>query len=172
MPELLSVRRAMLVELDDEESRTLRTLERVPQERWTWAPHERSMPMGRLAAHVASLGQVAVSILTTRELDLSERRAQAAGTPQAAGDLVPAAQGLFHQVRTLLGAAGDPDLDVDWTFRFGDHVLFGPGPRALALRTFYLSHLIHHRAQLGVYLRLCGVPVPGTYGPSADEPLA
>jgi uncharacterized damage-inducible protein DinB len=78
---------------------------------------------------------------------------------------------MFHQARERLAAATDADLSADWTFTVGERSLFGPGPRAVALRTFFLSHLIHHRAQLGVYLRLCGVAVPATYGPSADEPL-
>ncbi len=171
MAKPLSVREAMLEELEGEESRTLRTLERVPDERWAWAPHEKSTPMGRLAVHVATLPRIAASILTTTAFDLAQRRSGPPG-PATAADLVPTAQSLFHEVRSLLESASDADLDADWTFTVGDHVLFGPGPRALALRTFFFSHMIHHRAQLGVYLRLCDIPVPSTYGPSADEPLA
>jgi uncharacterized damage-inducible protein DinB len=169
--EPLTLRTAMLGELEGEQSRTLRTLERVPSERWTWAPHEKSTPMGRLAVHLATLPQVAVSILTTSELDVATRVAgDGPPPPQTAADLVPAAQAQFHKVRQLLEEASDQDLEAEWTLRFGDRVLFGPGPRAAGLRTVF-SHMIHHRAQLGVYLRLNGIPVPAIYGPSADEPL-
>lgn len=172
MAERLTLRAAMLDELEGEESRTLRTLERVPEDRWAWAPHEKSTPMGRLAAHLATVPQVAVGILTTSEFDMAARRAgDASAAPSSAADLVPTAQALYHKVRQLLEGASDADLAADWTSRFGDRLLYGPGPRALALRTFFFSHSIHHRAQLGVYLRLCGVAVPSIYGPSADEPL-
>jgi uncharacterized damage-inducible protein DinB len=170
LAEALTLRTAMLLEMDDEESRTLRTLERVPQERWDWSPHEKSTPMGRLGAHIATLPQIAVGILTTTEFDMVANRGALLPPPAAAADLVPVAQARFHEARKALEAATDADLQGDWTFRFGDQVMFGPGPRVVALRTFFLSHIIHHRGQLGVYLRLCGVPVPSTSGPSADEP--
>ena len=168
MADSMSVRAAMLRELEGEESATLRTLERLPQARWDWAPHAKSTPMGRLGVHVATLPEVAIAILTTSEFDMTARRQGAGATPQAAGDLAPTAQGLYHRVRELLTQAPDEALDASWTFRFGERVLF-QGPKALALRQFFLSHTIHHRAQLGVYLRLCDLPVPAIYGPSADE---
>ena len=163
-----STREAMIRHLDEELSRTRRTLERVPDDRWNWAPHEKSMPMGRLATHIATLAVMVPGVLTTEVLDITDRRANSP-TVERAADLVPVCEELYGQAREALVKARDDDMDVSWAFMAGPNPIAPPMPRYAALTTFFFDHLIHHRAQLGVYLRLCGIPVPSIYGPSADE---
>ena len=163
----MTIAETMLLDFDAEAINTRRVLERVPTDKADWKPHEKSRTLAQLALHVAHIPGFAVSILTTSERNMAEPR-----PPQApfttVDELVKVAAGAGAEARTLLAAASDEDLTAEWTLRMGDHVIT-KGPRALMFRTFVLNHLIHHRGQLTVYLRLLDVPVPGTYGPSADE---
>ena len=159
--------RELLAELRQELDSTRKILERVPDGKNDWAPHEKSMKLGRLASHVAEIaGWLAVTV-TTDVLDF------------AAGDYKPnihetnAERMKFFEESSarsieILGSTTDEDLEQSWTMRNGEVVYFTV-PKKVALRTWVYSHLIHHRAQLGVYLRLLGIPVPAIYGPSADE---
>jgi len=164
-----SMREAILQELEQERPRTIRILERVPADRWEWRPHAKSSPMGALASHVATLPFMVSNVMT------SERYEMGSGTRpprvERAEELVPLANRLFDTAAQALRDARDEDVFVPWTFVAMGHTIMDGVPRFAALRTFYANHLVHHRAQLGVYLRLCDVPVPGTYGPSADEPM-
>jgi uncharacterized damage-inducible protein DinB len=167
-----SIREAMILQLDEELPRTRRTLERVPDERWDWRPHERSMPMGALAAHVATLPAMVATVLTTEAFDLADRTGRAAvPTVGEAAQLVPTCERLYGEARRALEAAGDEDLAATWSLSAAGRPVAPPAPRHAYLTTLFFHHLVHHRAQLGVYLRLLDIPVPAVYGPSADEPL-
>lgn len=147
---------------------TRRTLERVPYDKADWKPHTKSMAMGPLARHVAMLPGMGVPVLTTAELDLGGERPQA--TVTSTEELLKLFDRNVAATRKALAGAEDTGFKAPWTLRAGDRVIFTL-PRLAAWRTFVMNHGIHHRAQLGVYLRLNDIPVPGIYGPSADEPL-
>ena len=156
-------------DVEQEFATARRILERVPDDKNDWRPHEKSMALDALASHVAQLPGLAVMILTTKEFD------RAAGPPLQAKPANNAERlKLFDEVSgkalgLLKGLTWDTAM-IPWTFRFGERVV-ASGPRAKLLRSMVITHMAHHRAQLGVYLRLLGVPIPGSYGPSADEPL-
>lgn len=160
----------LIAELDEEVKNTRATLERVPAGKGEFKPHAKSMPMGRLAAHLAQLGDFGATILTTPELDFSKGPRTAPAVFESAGQLV----GVFDEgavnVRRALGQVSDQAWSDPWQLSMGDHVLF-KRTRFAAYRHMFVNHLVHHRAQLGVYFRLNDVPVPATYGPSADEPV-
>jgi uncharacterized damage-inducible protein DinB len=162
---------AFLAELDHEAATTRRVLERMPEGRGDWKPHERSMSLGRLCGHIAELPGWGRVVLTDDEFDLAT--AQARGwEPFVASDRAGLLERYDQAVAALreAGSLGvsDERLRQPWTLRQGDQVVFS-SPRAAALRGFVFSHSIHHRGQLSVYLRLLDVPVPSIYGPSADE---
>jgi len=146
---------------------TRRVLERLPEEHMSWKPHEKSMTLGGLATHLINLMNWQIAILQQREFDLSTvpQRREALAKRADVLEEFDANVGKFEK---LLAECDEQTLGEEWTLRHGDHVILRQ-PRALALRSFGLSHMVHHRAQLGVYLRLLDIPVPGMYGPSADE---
>lgn len=165
-----SIRDALVRQLDDELGRTRRSLERVPQGLWAWRPHEKSTTMGALATHVATLAAIVPPLMTTESLDIA-RTGASRPQVQEASDLVPTCERLYAEARVALVAADDDDLSVVWALLANGRPVAPPEPRHVALTTHFFSHLVHHRAQLGVYLRLCDVAVPALYGPSADEPM-
>lgn len=146
---------------------TRRILERLPEEHMTWKPHEKSMTLGGLTTHLINLLNWQVAIFLSPELDLSTvpLRREALTSRQ---DILDEFDANVVKLDKLLDDCDEQALGEEWTLRNGDHIILRQ-PRANALRTFGLSHMIHHRAQLGVYLRLLDIPVPGLYGPSADE---
>ena len=152
-------------DLDHELANTRRILERVPDGRGDWQPHEKSMTLGKLAAHLAELPRFPLSMLQTDDLDLSSFRF---GSYPTTADLLAAFDEGSAALRAALAAADYDALAANWTLRMGDQVLL-QGPRGALVRGLGINHLVHHRAQLGVYLRLLGIPIPGLYGPSADE---
>jgi len=159
----------LLTEFDEEAKKTRATLERVPNGQGDFAPHPKSMPLARLAPHVAQLAGFGYMVLTTPELDFAKTNF----TPlpfESAAQLVRAFDQNAAQVRTALQNAGDDVWTQPWKLSFQGKTIF-EGSRFLAYREMFLNHLVHHRAQLGVYLRLNNAPVPATYGPSADETL-
>jgi hypothetical protein len=167
--DLPTIREILMAEIDAEAGATRRTLERIPQERWDWAPHAKSMPMGRLAGLLArELASVGYT-LAHDSWDIASDPGGWPPPPEAAAELVPTFDRVARTAREALEAAADSLLGASWTVRQGDRVLWGPGPRYVAIRGYFMGDLIHHRAQLGVYLRLLGLPVPAVYGPSADE---
>lgn len=158
---------ALINEVTYEGSSTRKLLERVPQDKFDWKPHEKSMPLGRLAAHVAEIPGYLAAVLTTDELDFSKRTHKPA-VATSSENLLEIFNQNYNAAIAALKATSDEALAENWTLRSGDHVFFTL-PRIAALRTLGISHLIHHRGQLSVYLRLLDVPIPGMYGPSADE---
>ena len=157
----------LATELEHELPRTRATLERVPADKAAWAPHARSMPLGKLAAHVAQLGGFGLTVATLPMLDF-----MTAGMKplvfESAAQVVKALEAGTASVRAALAKVEDAAWDDPWKLCAGERVIF-EGTRFAAWRAMYLNHMVHHRAQLGVYLRLLGLPVPGVYGPSADE---
>ena len=160
----------LLLDFDTEAESTRRILERIPSDRATWKPHDRSMSLGSIAAHIAGLPIFGLQILTTPEIDLSASTSMRYQFTTAE-DAVKHAAGGAAEIRTALSSLSDDELLAPWTLRFGVHVI-ATLPRAVAYRSMFFNHLIHHRGQLNVYLRQLDIPVPGVYGPSADEPWA
>jgi len=159
----------LLIEFDEEMKKTRTALERVPADKKDFAPHPKSMPLGKLAPHVAQLAGFGVTILTTPELDFST--ATIARVPfESAAQLVKAFDEGATQARAALKNTPDEAWTQPWKLSFGGKPIFS-GSRFLAYRQMFLNHLVHHRAQLGVYLRLNEKPVPSTYGPSADDTM-
>jgi uncharacterized damage-inducible protein DinB len=159
----------LLPELDEEMKKTRTTLERVPVDKKDFAPHAKSMPLGKLAPHVAQLAGFGVTILTTPELDFSKGSI----TPvpfESVAQLVRAFDEGAAKVRVALQATPDGACKENWKLSFQGKPIF-EGSRFLAYREMFLNHLVHHRAQLGVYLRLNDKPVPAIYGPSADDTM-
>lgn len=166
----MSVGAAFLSEFDDELTSTRRMLERVAEDKLGWRPHPKSWTMGELATHLTNLLNWATTIVEGDSLDLgapggAPPRRRPAGSLQ---ELLETFDRNAAAARSAVAGASDEHLLKPWTLRDGDRTRFTL-PRIAVLRKFVLNHLIHHRAQLGVYLRLNDVPVPGMYGPSADE---
>ena len=159
----------MLSEFDAEMQKTRTTLERVPDGKAEFAPHPRSMPLGKLAPHVAQLSSFGLTVLTTPGLDFSQGSVKPLAFESAA-QLVRAFDEGAAKARSALAGLPDTAWAEDWKLSFKGHPIFN-GSRFLAYRQMFINHLVHHRAQLGVYLRLNGAPVPAVYGPSADETL-
>lgn len=165
----MTISEALLSEFDHEMANTRRTLERVPADMAGYKPHEKSMPMGRLASHVAELTGFGLTVLTTPELDFSA----GSYTPlpfESGEQLVKVLDAEAAKVRAALAATSDDTWQQNWKLMFEGKTIF-EGTRFSSYRAMFLNHVVHHRAQLGVYLRLNGIPVPGIYGPSADEPF-
>ena len=163
----MSIAQSLLPEFDHEFATLRKTLERVPDGQWSYTPHAKSMNMGRLSGHLAELGSWVNATLDADELDFS-KVPYAPFIPTSTQELVAKLDATVTAARAALAAAGDADFMKPWTLRNGDAVFFTM-PKVAVLRTFVMNHMIHHRAQLGVYLRLNDVAVPSTYGPSADE---
>ncbi len=156
-------------DFDQEFATTRRVLERYPDARSAWRPHEKSMTLSALATHVATLPRLGTTVLETDGVDVAGR--QPPPPLESAAELLAAFDAEVAKFRAALAASDAAHRDVPWTLRAGERTMF-TAPRRILLRTFMMHHLVHHRAQLGVYLRLLDVPVPSVYGPSADEPLA
>lgn len=147
---------------------TRRMLERYPDGKGDWRPHEKSRALAPLATHIADIVNRGTMVLETDGMDIAGRE-PVAPIDSAAGLLERFDTGV-ERFTVALAAATDDALGRLWAIRLGSRLLFEQ-PRRVMLRTIMMSHLIHHRAQLGVYYRLLGVPVPGVYGPSADEAM-
>jgi uncharacterized damage-inducible protein DinB len=159
----------LLQELDAEMANTRKTLERVPCDKGTFAPHTKSMKMQNLAPHVAQLPEFGVTVLTTPELDFATTKF----TPlplESPEQLVGALDEGAKKLRAALKSTPDSAWDETWTLSWAGKPIF-TGNRFMAYRQMFLNHIVHHRAQLGVYLRLNDLPVPATYGPSADDKM-
>ncbi len=154
-------------ELAVELAATRRILERVPDDKLGWKPHDKSMSLSRLATHLAELPSFGAMILGTDEMDWATfdyKPREFTTTAQIVA--------LFDEQAAAMTAAVEAmewsTVDRPWTMRMGDHVILN-GKKGVLLRSLGLSHMAHHRGQLSVYLRLVGAVVPGVYGPSADE---
>lgn len=165
----MTIADVLLADYDIEIANTRRTLERVPEGHNDWIPHPKSMPFGKLAMHCATIPLFGHYLLEDEGMDMAapthprtplifeSREATLAHLADAAA-----------KCRASLAAATDERLLASWRFTFGEHVI-SDGPRLVAYRMMFFNHMVHHTAQLGVYLRLNGIPVPALYGPSADE---
>jgi uncharacterized damage-inducible protein DinB len=163
----MAVNELLLTEFDEEIKKTRTMLERVPMDKKDFTPHPRSSPLGKLAPHVAQLAGFGLTILTTPELDFATTKF--APIPFESGaQLVKAFDEGAAKARTALQNTPDEAWTQPWKLSAGDKTIFS-GTKFLAYRQMFLNHLVHHRAQLGVYLRLNETPVPATYGPSADD---
>ena len=159
----------LLSEFDEEMRKTRTTLERVPAEKRDFSPHTKSMPLGKLAPHVAQLAGFGLTILTTPEFDFAKGSFKP--TPlESADQLVKVFDEGSAQARAALKTLSDEAWTEPWKLSSHGKTIF-QGTRFMAYRQMYLNHLVHHRAQLGVYLRLNEKPVPATYGPSADDTM-
>jgi uncharacterized damage-inducible protein DinB len=163
----MTIAETLLLDYDAEIQNTRRILERIPEDKPDWVPHPKSMPMGRLAVHVARLPDFATTILTTDNLDLGSRKFPPM-VFESREKLLAQLEKTSAEARQALQSATDEQLQTQWKLSWGDKTI-ADASRAVLFRTMFLNHLIHHRGQLTVYLRLNEVPVPGLYGPSADE---
>src|SRR5580658_6839595 len=156
----------LLPEFDEEMKNTRRLLECVPDGKFDYQPHSKSMTLGRLATHVAELPSWTTYTLDQEVLDLQPDFKPALATSRA--ELLQIFDKGAAEAREKIAAATDEDWRKIWTFKYAGKTIMSM-PRSVVMRSTIMNHLIHHRAQLGVYLRLNEVAFPGMYGPSADE---
>ncbi len=155
-------------DIDREIQTTRRVLSRLPEKHFAWKVHEKSMNLGRLAMHVANLLQWTVDTLERDELDMASPP-KMRNEPTSLADVLATFDANAKAVAKAMERVDDASLSRTWTLREGDQILYA-APRARVLRVWCLNHLVHHRAQLCVYLRLLNEPVPAVYFNSADEP--
>lgn len=158
----------MIAELKHEAGTTRRLLERVPQEKLAWQPHAKSMSLGRLAAHIANLPGMLVGALTRDKLDADELKAESPSSESVADILEAFDKKIESALELLKTESNESFMLAPWRYTSGEHVVFEM-PRLAVIRFVVLNHIIHHRGQLSVYLRLLDVPLPSVYGPTADE---
>ncbi len=166
----MALSEALLPEFDHEMANTRKTLERVPDDKFAWKPHEKSGTMGWLAGHLANIPSWANFTINQDSLDLAPQGAPVQPLPPANSrkELLDTFDKNVAAARAAIAGASDPQLVKPWSLlKNGNPIL--TMPRIAVLRSFVMNHSIHHRAQLGVYLRLNNIPLPAIYGPSADE---
>jgi uncharacterized damage-inducible protein DinB len=166
----MTIAESLLPEYDQEMANTRRMLARVPQDKHDWKPHEKSMTLGRLASHLAEMPTWALQTCRTDELDIAPKdgpKFEAANYATSA-EVMTALDKNAAEARAAVAQMADADWMRDWTLLAGGDQIFTM-PKLAVYRSMVLNHIIHHRGQLSVYLRLLGTPVPGMYGPSADE---
>jgi uncharacterized damage-inducible protein DinB len=165
----MALKDALLPEFDHEMATTRRLLERVPDPDFGWKPHDRSMTLGRLAAHIANIPYWCSLMLESTVFDLDSLPPDGQRPlAESASAIVKEFDAKVGAARGKLAAAIDAELLTPWTLKKGGQEVFTM-PRISALRSFVMNHIIHHRGQLSVYLRLKNVPLPSIYGPTADE---
>ncbi len=166
----MTIPEKLLPEFDQEMAGVRKTLERVPEDKLSWKPHDKSMSMQQVASHIANLPNWAVLTLQQDQFDMNPPDGEPATTPQANSrqELLEFFDKSSAAARKAIAAAVDEDFRKDWSLLSGGHTLFTM-PKIAVYRLFVMNHIIHHRAQLGVYLRMNNVAVPALYGPSADE---
>lgn len=162
----MSISEGILPEFDHEMANTRRTLERIPDEKFDWKPHERSMTMAELAGHLGNLPVWTVTTLKEDGFDVATM--DPIEPPKNREDLLRMFDENVALAREAIAETPDAAYMDTWTLRTGDQVHFSM-PKIAVFRGFIMSHGIHHRGQLSVYLRLNDLPVPSLYGPSADE---
>ena len=160
----MSIAETLLPEFDQEMATTRRLLERVPSDKGTWKPHQKSFPLAHLAQLVSGMPGWITNIVRETSLDLGSYPGYSYEKTET---LLAAFDNNVKEARTALAASKDSDYQVAWSLKHGDRVLMTL-PRAVVVRQT-INHLVHHRGQLTVYLRLLDVPIPPIYGPTADE---
>lgn len=156
-----------LFDVDRELSKTRRLLERIPDDKLGWKPHEKSWTLGQLGAHIANLPTWKTMSLTTDGFDMAAPQPSRA-EPTSSTEILEAFDKNVADFNSAYEGANDDVLTSMWSLRHGDHVI-SSDPKHEVLRQWGISHMIHHRGQLSVYLRLLNVPLPPIYGPTADE---
>jgi uncharacterized damage-inducible protein DinB len=166
----MSIREALLPEFDQEMATTRKVLERCPEDKFGWKPHPKSFALGDLATHLVNMCGWMVDTIEKDSFDVAP-----VGAPPYKEEPARSRKELLEKfdknvaaARAALSGASDETLMNSWSLLAGGQTLFSM-PRVVCIRSFVMNHSIHHRAQLGVYLRLNDVPVPAIYGPSADE---
>jgi uncharacterized damage-inducible protein DinB len=157
---------ALLPEFDREMTTTRKLLERLPDDKLAWKPHAKSFSLGELATHLAELAMWGTATLQQSEVDLASGSPRTPATSRA--DLLATFDKHVAATRAHLVGKTDAELTVPWALKRGGETIFSM-PKAGVWRSFVMNHLVHHRAQLSVYLRMLDVPIPSMYGPSADE---
>jgi uncharacterized damage-inducible protein DinB len=163
----MAISAALLPEFDHEMANTRKTLERVPEDKFGWKPHDKSGTMIWLAGHVAAIPSYASFIFASDFFDI-ESRITPPPEPKSRKELLENFEANVKNCRAVLENATDAQLMQPWSLKAGANTIFSM-PRAATIRAMVMNHLIHHRAQLTVYLRMNNVAVPSLYGPSADE---
>jgi uncharacterized damage-inducible protein DinB len=161
----MSIAEGLLPEFDQEMATTRKLLERVPSDKGPWKPHPKSFPLGHLAQLVATMPGWLTQTLRDIEVNLATSSGYSFETTET---LLGEFDRHVREAREALTSAKDADFTVPWSLKNGNRVLF-TAPRGVVVRS-HMNHLIHHRGQLSVYLRLNDVPLPSIYGPTADEP--
>jgi uncharacterized damage-inducible protein DinB len=165
----MAIKDALLPEFDHEMGTTRRLLDRAPEARFGWKPHEKSMTLGGLSSHLANIPTWCSAILGAPVMDLATIPEDARPKPAVnRSDLLALFDRNVAAAREKLANVSDAEMMAPWTLKQGDQEIFTL-PRVAALRSFVMNHSIHHRGQLSVYLRLNDVPLPSIYGPTADE---
>lgn len=158
---------AFLAELENEAKVTRTCLERVPADKFDWKPHEKSMTMGRLSSHCAEMFGWTKETLKQDVLDFANADFKPF-EPKSTEELLAFFDDHVAKAKIILSETSDETFLTDWTMRNGEQVYFTM-PKVAVMRSFVMNHIVHHRGQLSVYLRLNDIPVPSIYGPSADE---
>jgi uncharacterized damage-inducible protein DinB len=163
----MSFKTSLASELKIEGANTKKILEKVPLEKADWKPHPKSMSIGRLSTHIAETTHWIFTILEADEFDFLTQpfKSRVAGSTN---ELLEILDKNISKSIAAIEKASDQELNKKWTVKRGEHIIFSI-PKKVAMRSWGLNHLIHHRGQLSVYLRLLEIAVPGMYGPSADE---
>ena len=166
----MAISESLLPEFDQEMANTRKTLERVPDDKFGWKPHDKSYAMGALTTHLANLPSWTVLTINADSFDLAPPGAEPFKMQEVKS--TQEALAMFDKnvadARAAIAGASDEQLFKPWSLLSGGNTLMTL-PKIAVLRSFVMNHIIHHRAQLGVYLRLNDIPVPSIYGPSADE---
>ncbi len=162
----MTISQALLPEFDEEMANTRKILELVPEDRFDYKPHEKSMTLGRLASHVAEMPSWAAHTIQVEVLEM--KAGQTGFLAKSKKEILDTFNKSVAEARPLIEGASDEELHKNWTFRFDGKDIITM-PRFVVLRNMVMNHMVHHRAQLGVYLRLNEIQIPGMYGPSADE---
>ena len=165
----MPVNAALIAELKHESINTRKMLERVPTDKLDWSPHEKSMKLGRLAKHIADLPIWVERIMNIDEFNFATANFNRE-PPASNEDILTLFDERLNAAIKVLEASADETFNTTWTVYRGEQLMFQM-PKKVALRNFTFNHTYHHRGQLTVYLRLLDIPVPGMYGPSADEKM-
>ena|SRR5688572_25637841 len=166
----MAIKDAFIGELKHESSLTKKMLEKVPLDKKDWKPHEKSMSLGNLATHVAEITHWVSDIIHIDDFDFMKNFNFNPQVASSTEELIEIFQTNLDTAIADLSSMSDDDFAKSWTVRRGEQVMFNT-PKKVSIRAWAINHMIHHRGQLSVYLRLLDVPVPGMYGPSADEKM-
>lgn len=158
---------ALIAEMEHEAATTKACLERIPADKFSWKPHEKSMEFGKLASHIAEMFSWTPATILHSELDFAKMDYKPF-EPQSTEDLIAFLDKNVAEAIEVLRNATDDVFFENWTLRNGEATYFTM-PKAAVMRSFVMNHIVHHRGQLSVYLRLNDIAVPSIYGPSADE---